>query len=162
LADIFSSAQAGSSASAPAEVSPGLVAWMLRHRLSLVCSSYRTGRLLFIGARSSGRPTFSRAQFSGAMGLAAFSQRIYVAGRTAIWRLENALRPDQLVDDRFDRLFVPRNAQITGDLGTHELAVEPSGRIVFVASKYSCLVLVVLGRRRIAGSAAAETYRRER
>jgi uncharacterized protein (TIGR03032 family) len=142
LADIFSSAQAGSSASAPAEVSPGLVAWMLRHRLSLVCSSYRTGRLLFIGARSNGRPTFSRAQFSGAMGLAAFSQRIYVAARTAIWRLENALRPDELVDDRFDRLFVPRNAQFTGQLGTHELAVEPSGRIVFVATKYSCLATI--------------------
>jgi hypothetical protein len=77
-------------------------------------------------------------------------------------RLDDALRRDELVDDRFDRLFAPRNAQLTGDLGTHELAIEPSGRIVFVASKYSCLVLVVLGRRRIAGSAAAETYRRER
>jgi uncharacterized protein (TIGR03032 family) len=141
MADLSSSAQTGST-NAPAEVSPGLVAWMLRHRLSLVCSSYRTGRLLFIGARSDGAPVFSRAQFSGAMGVAAFSQRIYVAGRTAIWRLENALRPDELVDDRFDRLFVPRNAQITGDLGTHELAVEPSGRIVFVASKYSCLATI--------------------
>jgi uncharacterized protein (TIGR03032 family) len=144
MADISPSAQTGSTAEAPAEVSPGLVAWMLRHRVSLVCSSYRTGRLLFIGSRSDGSPAFSRAQFSGAMGLAAFSQRIYAAGRTAIWRLENALRPDELVDDRFDRLFVPRNAQITGDLGTHEIAVEPSGRIIFVATKYSCLATISL------------------
>jgi uncharacterized protein (TIGR03032 family) len=131
--------QTQSAASAPAEASPGLVAWMVRHRVSIVCSSYRTGRLVFIGSRSNGGAAFTRAQFSGAMGIAAFSQRVYLAGRGAIWRLENALRPNQLVDDCFDRLFVPRNAQITGDLGAHEIAVEPSGRVVFVASKYSCL-----------------------
>jgi uncharacterized protein (TIGR03032 family) len=78
------------------------------------------------------------------MGLAAFSQRIYLAGRTGIWRLENTLQPNEVVEDRFDRLFVPRNAQITGDLGLHEIAIEPTGRIVFVNTKYSCLATVSL------------------
>jgi hypothetical protein len=100
LAEFSSSAPTGSATSVPADVSPRLVAWMQRHRLSLR-SSYRTGRLLSTGARSDVAATLSRALFAGAMGSAA-------------------------------------------------------------SSKYSCLVLVVLGRRRIAGSAAAETYRRER
>lgn len=121
------------------ETSPGFVPWMMRHRVSLVCSSYQTGRLLLIGARRGGDVAVTRAQFPGAMGLAAFSQRIYLAGRAAIWRLENTLRADQLVDDRYDRLFVPRNAQITGNLLVHEIAVEPAGRIVFVNTRYSCL-----------------------
>lgn len=124
------------------EASPGLVSWMMRHRASLVCSSYQTGRLLFIGSRRNGAASFTRAQFPGAMGLFAVPQRIYVAGRAAIWRLENTLKPDEVVDDRFDRLFVPRNAQITGNLAVHELVVEPSGRIVFVNTKFSCLATV--------------------
>jgi uncharacterized protein (TIGR03032 family) len=121
------------------ETSPGFVAWLMRHNVSLACSSYQTGRLLLIGARRGGGVAVTRAQFPGAMGLAAFSQRIYLAGRAAIWRLENTLRPDTLVEDRYDRLFVPRNAQITGNLLVHEIAVEPSGRIVFVNTRYSCL-----------------------
>jgi len=124
------------------EVSPGFVPWMIRHRVSLVCSSYQTGRLLFIGSRSDGSPVFSAAQFIGAMGVAAFSQRLYLAAQARIWRLENTLRPNELIEDRFDRLFVPRNAQVTGNLDVHELGVEPSGRIVFVNTKYSCLATV--------------------
>jgi uncharacterized protein (TIGR03032 family) len=71
-----------------------------------------------------------------------FFQRIYLAGRSAIWRLENTLRPDELVDSRFDRLFILRNAQITGNLALHEIGVEPSGRMIFVNMKYSCLATV--------------------
>jgi uncharacterized protein (TIGR03032 family) len=126
----------------PAEVSPGLVSWMIRHRVSLVCSACRTGRLLFIGSRSNGAPVFTGAQFAGAMGLVAFSQRIYLAVQASILRLENTLRPDELADEQFDRLFVPRNSQITGNIGLHELAVEPSGRIIFVNTRYSCLATV--------------------
>jgi uncharacterized protein (TIGR03032 family) len=73
------------------------------------------------------------------MGIAAFAQRVYLASHTRIWRLENILKPDELANDRYDRLFVPRNAQIVGPLDVHELGVEPSGRIVFANTKYSCL-----------------------
>lgn len=73
------------------------------------------------------------------MGLAAFSQRIYLASRAHIWRLENILKPDELANGRFDWLYVPRNAQFTGAIDAHEIAVEPSGRIVFANTKYSCL-----------------------
>jgi uncharacterized protein (TIGR03032 family) len=124
------------------ELSSGFVAWLIRHQVSLVCSSYQTRRLVFIGSQRSGKPAISSVLFPGAMGLAAFSQRLYLAGRSAILRLENTLRSDELVDDRFDRLFVPRNAQITGDLMLHEIGVETSGRIVFVNTRYSCLATV--------------------
>jgi len=124
------------------ELSSGFVPWLIRHQVSLACSSYQTGRLVLIGAQRSGAPAYSSAQFPGAMGLAAFSQRLYLAGRAAVWRLENTLRPNELVDGRFDRLFVPRNAQITGNLALHELGVEPSGRMVFVNTRYSCLATV--------------------
>jgi uncharacterized protein (TIGR03032 family) len=123
----------------PIEVSPGLVAWMIRHRVSLAFSSYQNGHLFFMGAQRDGRAVFSRAQFPYAMGITAFAQRVYLASHMQIWRLENILKPDELVNDRYDRLFVPRNAQVIGPLDLHELGVEPSGRILFATTRYSCL-----------------------
>jgi uncharacterized protein (TIGR03032 family) len=124
----------------PVEASAGLVPWMLQHRVGLVFSSYQDGYVYCLGAQSDGRAVFTRAHFQGAMGLAAFSHRIYLASQTQIWRLENILKADELANGRFDRLYIPRNAQFTGALDIHELGVEqPSGRIVFVNTRYSCL-----------------------
>ena len=121
------------------EFSRGFADWLARHRVGFVCSTYQTGHLLFIGVRANGQPVPSAAGFSRAMGLAAFPQRVYVGTATEIWRLENALRPDEIESDMFDRLYVPRNAQITGDVDIHELGVEPGGRIIFANTRYSCL-----------------------
>src|SRR5215813_11639943 len=76
--------------------SRGFVQWMIRQQLSLVCTSYQAGQLLCVGSRSDGLPVINPARFARAMGLTAFSQRLYVATRTRIWRLENTLRPREL------------------------------------------------------------------
>jgi len=123
----------------PIEVSAGLVAWLIRNGVALAFSSYQHGDVFFLGAQGDRRAVFSRARFPYAMGIAAFAQRVYLASHTQIWRLENILKPDELVNDRYDRLFVPRNAQVIGPLDAHEVGVEPSGRILFVNTKYSCL-----------------------
>ena len=73
------------------------------------------------------------------MGLVAFSQRIYVGTKNEIWRLENVLAADEIDSNLFDRLYAPRNAQLTGDINIHEMGVEPSGRILFINTRYSCL-----------------------
>src|SRR5262249_7118997 len=56
----------------PIETSACLVAWMIRHRVSLAFSSYQNGDLFFLGAQSDGRAVLSWAEFSYAMGIAAF------------------------------------------------------------------------------------------
>src|SRR5258708_4333222 len=95
-----------------AELSPGLVSWMIRHRVSLACTASRAGYLLLIGSRSDGSSGFGRVQFPGARGLAAFSHRIFLAGQANIWRLENTLRSREVIEDQYDRLFVPRTAHM--------------------------------------------------
>lgn len=124
------------------ETVQGFGGWLIRHRVGLVASTYQTGHLLFVGARSDGRPVPSAAGFSRAMGLVTSSQRIYVCTATEIWRLENMLGADELESDLFDRLYVPRNCQITGDINIHELGVEPGGRILFCNTLHSCLATV--------------------
>jgi uncharacterized protein (TIGR03032 family) len=49
------------------------------------------------------------------------------------------LKAGQVANKQFDKLYVPRTAHTTGDLDIHDIAVENSGRIVFVNTKYSCL-----------------------
>jgi uncharacterized protein (TIGR03032 family) len=56
-----------------------------------------------------------------------------------VWRLENVLKDRQVTKNGFDRLFVPRSAQVTGDLDIHELGVLESGVPIFVNTLYSCL-----------------------
>ncbi len=105
------------------QFSQGFGDWLIRHRVGLVASTYQTGHLLFIGVRSDGVPAPSAAGFSRAMGLVASSQRVYVGTATEIWRLENILNANELDNDLFDRLYVPRNCQVTGDVNIHEMGV---------------------------------------
>lgn len=124
------------------EFSRGFGDWLISQRVALVCSTYLTGHLLFIGVRADSRPVPSAASFSIAMGLAASRQRIYLGTKNEIWRLENILHANELANDMFDRLYVPRTAELTGDINIHELGVETDGRVLFVNTRYSCLATI--------------------
>ena len=119
--------------------SPGLAGWLASQGLSLAFSSYQSGQLFLAGRRGNGQVSFHQHGFGRAMGLWANAERIYLATSSQIWRLENVLRPGELANDRFDRLYVPRNAQTVGGVDIHEIGAEPTGRIVFVNTAHSCL-----------------------
>ena len=70
------------------------------------------------------------------MGVHATPQRLYVGSLFQIWRLENVLAPHERANEHFDRLYVPRNAQTTGDIDVHELGVDRAGRVIFVNTKF--------------------------
>lgn len=122
------------------QFSSGFGDWLIRERVGLVASTYRTGHLLFIGVTAEVRRVPSAAGFSQAMGIAATSQWLYVGAKTNIWRMDNFLRDDELDSDLFDRVFVPRVSYVTGDINIREIAVEASGRLVFANAIFSCLV----------------------
>lgn len=124
------------------EYSRGLGDWLIDQQVGLVCSSYLTGYLLFIGVRADGTPVPSAASFSHAMGLVADSERIYLGTKNEIWRLENILKPDELANDMFDRFYAPRSAQLTGDINIHELGVDGSGNVLFINTRHSCLATI--------------------
>lgn len=125
-------------------VSRGLGGWLARTRCSLAFTSYQTGQLFLVGRLSGERVSFHQQNYVRAMGLHAQPQRLYVGSLFQIWRLENVLAPHERANEHFDRLYVPRNAQTTGDIDVHELAVDRSGRVIFVNTKYSCLAAMSL------------------
>ena len=120
-------------------VSRGFGEWLGRIGCSLAFTSYQTGQLFLVGRLPDGRVSFHQQNYMRAMGVHATPQRLYLGSLFQIWRLENVLAPRERANGDFDRLYVPRNAQTTGDLDVHELGVDRSGRIVFVNTKYSCL-----------------------
>lgn len=125
-------------------VSRGLAGWLARTRCSLAFTSYQTGQLFLVGRLPGDRISFHQQNYVRAMGLHAQPQRLYIGSLFQIWRLENVLAPHERANEHFDRLFVPRNAQTTGDVDVHELAIDRSGRVIFVNTKYSCLASLSL------------------
>lgn len=119
--------------------SRGLSTWLSTNRVSLAISSYQTGRVYLVGSDQQGRVSFFERIFERAMGIVGNAQRIYLGGLYQLWRFENVLRPNEIIHGKFDKCYVPRNAQTIGDLDIHELGIRSDGRVVFVNTKYSCL-----------------------
>jgi len=108
----------------------GFVDFLATNRLSIALTSYQTGQLMLIGPLLDGRLSVFQRNFVRAMGLWATPQRLYLAAIAQIWRLENVLGQGQLANQQslhYERLYVPRMAQTTGDVDAHELAVDKTG-----------------------------------
>ena len=125
-------------------VSRGFGNWLTRNRCSLAFTSYQTGQLFLVGMLPNGQVSFHQQNYVRAMGLHATPQRLYVGSLFQIWRLENVLAPHERANEHFDRLYVPRNGQTTGDIDVHELNVDKAGRVIFVNTKFSCLATMSL------------------
>ena len=112
--------------------------WMADHHVSLACTTYQTGKLLLLGCKPDGQLSVFERNFPRAMGLWADGQTLWMGGQFQVWRIENMLRPQELYQG-CDRLYVAKVGYTTGDLDVHDLAIESSGRLVFVATGFGCL-----------------------
>ena len=126
--------------------SRGLGEWLAANAVSLAFTSYQTGQLFLVGLLPGGQISFHQQHFVRAMGLHGQSDRLYVAGINQLWRLENVLARHERANAHFDRLYLPRNSQVTGDLDIHELSVDRAGRLIFVNTKFSCLATTSISK----------------
>ena len=113
-------------------------AWLTDHNVSLALTTYQLGKLLVIGRKTDESVSVFERTFSRCMGLWSDGRTIWMSSAYQLWRLENALKPGYR-HDGYDALYVPRVGYTTGDLDAHDLAVEHSGRVVFVNTKFNCL-----------------------
>ncbi len=132
-------AAAGAPATTAISCSRNFATWLSQHRVSLAFSSYQTGQLFLVGQLGDGNVSFHQRDFSRAMGLWHDDGQIYLASLAHIWRLANVLAPNEVANQFFDRLYVPRTGHVTGDIDVHEMAREASGRLIFVSTTYCCV-----------------------
>lgn len=121
------------------EVSRGFTTWLRQQGCGIAFTSYQTGKLFLVGVPPDGRVSLNQQSHVRAMGLHAGPDRLYLASQFQVWRLENTLASHERANGHFDALYVPRNAQTTGDLDVHELGVDSAGRVIFVNTRFSCL-----------------------
>jgi uncharacterized protein (TIGR03032 family) len=118
--------------------SPDFTAWLAAQRVSLAFTTYQTGKLFLLGRYPDGRPTVFERTFDRCMGLWGDGQTLWVSTHYQLWHFENVLPPGK-THEGHDRVYVPRVGYTTGDLDTHDVAVESTGRVVFAATTFSCL-----------------------
>jgi uncharacterized protein (TIGR03032 family) len=116
-----------------------LVSWLHEQGISLALTTYQAGKLFLLGTQPDGQLSVSERTFPRCMGLTGDGQTLWMATLYQLWRLENVLPPGQLTSDGFDRLYVPQLAYTTGDVDVHDLAVDATGRVVFVNTLFGCL-----------------------
>lgn len=124
-------------------VTPHFTSWLAEQQVSLVLTNTLGHSLFLIGLKPNGEIAVSECKFDRCMGMTTVdSNTLYMVTRFQIWRLENALSPGQLTDSGCDRLYIPQMAYTTGVLNIHDLAVDVTGEIVFVATRFNCLAKV--------------------
>ena len=116
-------------------------AWLGEQNLSLAFTTYQAGKLFLIGLQPDGRLSVYERTFERCMGLWANSSSLYMSTLYQLWRFQNALQPGQ-VHNGYDCLLVPQVGYITGDLDVHDVAVDKTGKIIFVNTLFGCLATV--------------------
>lgn len=120
-------------------VSRGLRQWLVDNSTSLAVSSYQSGRLIFVGAMDNGTVSIHQQRYDRVMGLCWTPNRLYLAARQFVWRLEDISGAAQQPPSSFDVVLAPRDAHSTGNIDVHEMAVDQAGRLIIVNTLYSCL-----------------------
>lgn len=118
--------------------SPGLAGWLHERRLSLAFTTYRQGKLFLVGSQPDGRLSIFERTLDRCMGMAVSGSGFYVSTQYQIWRFEDALQPGE-ERDGFDRIYVPQVGFVTGSLDVHDVAVDKTGRVLFVNTLFGCL-----------------------
>ncbi|WP_041243706.1 TIGR03032 family protein [Gloeobacter kilaueensis] len=115
--------------------------WLAEHCLSLAFTTYQAGKLFLVGLQPDGRLSLFERTLNRCLGLWSDAQSLYLSTLYQLWKFENLLESAQ-THDGYDRCFVPRVGWVTGDLDAHDLALDATGRPVFVNTLFSCLATV--------------------
>jgi len=114
------------------------IAWMAEQNISLLFSTYQSGKVMMIGHNSDQKMSVFERTFERPMGLWTDGQTLLLSSLYQLHRFENSLSSGQDADG-YDKLFVPQVSYITADLDVHDLAMNKDGKPVFVNSLFSCL-----------------------
>lgn len=122
-------------------VSRHFASWLAEQKISL---AFTTPPLKFflIGLKPDGQLSIFERTFDRCLGLAVTDNTLYLSTRHQLWRLESSLLPGQLTEDGYDRQYIPRLTYTTGFLGIHDVAIDKTGRVIFVNTRFGCLATI--------------------
>jgi uncharacterized protein (TIGR03032 family) len=120
------------------------VEWLASSGCALAFTTYQAGKSFVLGVTPEGRLSVYERNFLRSMGLAVVNdgRTIALATQYEIHRFDNVIPPGAVSSDGFDAVYAPHASWVTGDLDTHDVAIGPDGRPVFVNTLFSCIATV--------------------
>ncbi|MEM7591307.1 MAG: TIGR03032 family protein [Cyanobacteria bacterium P01_A01_bin.83] len=118
--------------------SPQFTSWLGSQKLSLAFTTYQTNRLFLVGSHNNGRLKVQERLFDKPMGLYVSREKLYMSTRYQLWQFNNLLAAGEKYGT-CDRLYVPHTSYTTGDVNIHDVALDDTGKIIFVNTDFSCL-----------------------
>ncbi len=135
------SAEANEQSKFELKVSRHLTTWLAEQNVSLAFTTPPL-KLFLIGLKADNSLSVFERSFNRCLGIAATDNALYLSTRYELWKLENALPKGQLIDEGYDRQYIPRMVYRTGFLGIHDVAVDRNGRVIFVNTRFGCLATI--------------------
>lgn len=119
--------------------------WLAAKQLSLGITTYQGNRLLLVGLKPDQRLSVFQRVFPRCMGLHVVesneepaAQTLWMTSQCQVWRFENMVEAGRLLNE-FDRSFIPQQVFYTGDVDAHDIAVDSTGRVLFISTLLSCV-----------------------
>lgn len=123
--------------------SRGFESWLNACNANIAFTTYQVGKIFFIGIKSDGKLWVFNRDIGHCLGLAISGPDLWVAGGPQIYRYRDAMIAEsRRASEGPDAYFVPQLAYFTGDLDTHDVAVDKDGRVLFVNTRFNCLATV--------------------
>ncbi len=117
----------------------GFVSWLAGFKVALAVTTYQVGKLMFFGVKEDNSLWVFNRNIGRCLGLAVRENILWVSSDVQIYRFVDALEPGQRTNEGYDAFYVPQAAYFTGDLDTHDIAVNADNWPVFVNTRFNCL-----------------------
>lgn len=131
-------------------MSQGFSAWLKEHDCSLALTTYQAGRLVLVGRRPDGSIRAHERIIEQCQGLWTDGHTLWTSGQYALWRFENDLNEGTVRANGVDRVFVPREGRVTGQVDVHDIGMADLAQFglprsqapVFVCTAFNCLATI--------------------
>lgn len=128
-------------------LSQGFSGWLDANDCSVALTTYQAGRLFMIGRKADGSVRAHERLIEQCQGLWTDGQSLWTSGLYALWRFENDLEPGAVTSSGVDRVFMPREGRVTGQIDVHDIAMgdpaqfggPPGPAPIFVSTAFNCL-----------------------
>ena len=122
-----------------AEVSRGFTQWLKSKNISLVLSTYKVGKVIFLGVDPQNELWIYNRNVGRCLGLKADATGFWVSSDSWLYRFENTMPAQRKGTKGEDALYSPRQGYFTGDMDIHDIAVTPDNEPLFVNTMCNCL-----------------------
>jgi len=115
--------------------------WLAEQNLCFAFTTYQSGQVFVIGRKADDSLLYTVRTYEHAMGITVHGDEMHLGTLYQVWHFRNRL-PSGTVQADYDAVFTPRSCHVTGHVAIHDLAMEDSGRLVFVSTMFNCLATV--------------------